>query len=271
MTSQELRHSPYLVILHVKTSADQKDYKHYELFVGTKDGQAKLYDPPNPPGLVPFHELAQRWAGVGLIVSASPVDANAFLAPGRRRFMTYVAIVVAVILVLHYGRRRWIAYWAGMSRRRRFVLALSQCAGLTVLGLLAGFIYHFANDEGFLAHGNATTSVVRAHVGSLLPHVNKEEVAELLNTETVFIDARYARDFKAGHLAGAINVPVNASDDERGKVLNGVSKDSHLVIYCQSAGCKFAEEVTKKLMADGFSDISIFKGGWGEWSADNDT
>ena len=40
-------------------------------------------------------------------------------------------------------------------------------------------------------------------------------------------------------------------------------------MYCQSAGCKYAEIVAIKLIDDGFSNISIFKGGWVEWAAKN--
>jgi hypothetical protein len=70
LTTRELRQSPYPIILHVKSAADKKGYDHYELFLETKNGQARLYDPPEPVRVVPFYELAPRWDGTGLIVSA---------------------------------------------------------------------------------------------------------------------------------------------------------------------------------------------------------
>jgi len=91
----------------------------------------------------------------------------------------------------------------------------------------------------------------------------------LLDGDTVFIDARLARDFKAGHLEGAISVPVNADDEERQKATVNIAKDARIVLYCQSAGCRFAEIVAIKLMDDGFSNISIFRVGWNEWVAKN--
>jgi len=46
----------------------------------------------------------------------------------------------------------------------------------------------------------------------------------LLNNNAVFVDARPNDDFKAGHLEGAINIPVDIIDDQRRKVMSGHSK-----------------------------------------------
>jgi rhodanese-related sulfurtransferase len=60
---------------------------------------------------------------------------------------------------------------------------------------------------------------------------------------------------------------VNAEDGERQQAMVNIAKTAPIVIYCQSKGCKFAEEVAKKLITDGFNNISIFRGGWHEWEA----
>ena len=109
----------------------------------------------------------------------------------------------------------------------------------------------------------------KAYQGSFIPKVSKSTVKKLLGSDTVFIDARFARDFKAKHLEGAVNIPVNATNEVRHKATAGISKDAHIVLYCQSAACKFAQKVAIKLIDDGFSNISIFRGGWAEWVAKN--
>ena len=130
-------------------------------------------------------------------------------------------------------------------------------------------IYHVANDEGLLANTLATASIQRAHRGNFIPKIGERKVHKLLGSDAVFIDARFARDYKAGHLKGAISLPVDANDVERQKVTADISKDSRIVMYCQSSKCKYAEIVAIKLIKDGFSNISIFRGGWVEWSAKN--
>lgn len=49
-----------------------------------------------------------------------------------------------------------------------------------------------------------------------------------------------------------------------------VAKDARIVVYCQSAGCKFAEKVAIKLVSDGFSNVSLFKGSWKKWATKAD-
>lgn len=265
LTSQVLRSSHYPVILHVKKSADSTKYDHYELFLGVENGLARLYDPPDPVRLVPFRELAPRWNGTGLIVSAQPIDTGKLFAPAYKSYVQCAAIALAVIALASSLRKPWLPLIGGLSRRGIFALSAMQCIGLMGVSLLAGMVYHFATDEGLLAHANATEAIEKAHVGDLTPKVSKAEVGQLLNTATVLIDARFASDFNAGHLPNAINVSIDSSDDQRHKVMAGIAKDAKIVVYCQSLGCKFAAEITAKLLEDGFSNVSIFKGGWHEW------
>ena len=44
LTSRELRYSAYPIILHTKSSLSKKKYDHYELFLGTQNGKARLVD-----------------------------------------------------------------------------------------------------------------------------------------------------------------------------------------------------------------------------------
>jgi len=268
LTSRELRQCPHPVILHVKPDTMSKEYSHYELFLGTQNGKVKLFDPPKPLRLVPFQELAPRWNGSGLIVSAKPIDLGAISSLARKRLIMYAAIALVIILIVHLAKR-WLPEVLFNSHGKLFGLSIGQGAAFAIATLLCGMFYHFANDEGLLANANATAAVQQAHLGNFIPKISEKRVHKLLNTGTVFIDARFARDFKAGHLKGAINVPVDANDVEHQKVTADIAKDTRIVLYCQSAGCKFAEKVAIKLASDGFSDISIFRGGWQEWVAKN--
>lgn len=268
LASRELRNCSHPVILHVKFDEDQKKYNHFELYLGTKDGKAMLFDPPNPIRLVSFAELVPRWDGNGLIVSARPIDLGAVSSPARKRFLMYAAIALVIILIVHRAKR-WLPETMLNSRGKLFGLSIGQGIAFAIAALLCGMLYHFANNEGLLANANATASIQQAHLGNFIPKVSEKNVHKLLDGDNVFIDARFARDFKAGHLKGAINVPVDANDVEHQKVTANISKNARIVVYCQSVGCKFAEIVAIKLMDDGFSDISIFRGGWNEWVAKN--
>lgn len=268
LNSRMLRRCQYPLILHVRSSVASPTYDHYELFLGERTGQARLFDAPGSLRSVPFRELAPCWDGSGLIVSTEPIDLAAVFAPARRRFMLYAACAVSAILALHGARRR-LPQELLNTKARLFALSATQAGAFAVVALLCGLLYHFANDEGLLANANATASIQEAHQGNFIPKVSERKVHKLLDTDAIFIDARFARDYEAGHLEGAISVPVDANDAERCKATAHISKDARIVLYCQSAGCKFAETVAIKLKADGFSNVSIFRGGWAEWVATN--
>lgn len=270
LTSRELRQATCPIILHVKLQPNSRTYAHYILYLGTREGYAIIYDPSNSIKAMPFHELVPRWDGVGLILSATPIDAISIFRPAYERFVLYVSIVAVFILFLRWVKQRWLSFSAAISRRKLLLLSAVQCCGLTLVALATGMLYHFANDEGFLVHMNATDSIKQAYWDTFISKISKNEVNTLFDTDTIFIDARFSSDFEAGHLKGAINVPINITDKERKILMANISKRSHIVVYCQSASCGYARNVTKKLLADGFRNVSIFKGGWREW-AQNET
>ncbi len=268
LTHRELRRCPYQAILHVKSDDMSRTYDHYELFLGTETGQAKLFDPPEPVRLVPFRELAPRWDGNGLILSTDPIDLRSVFGAARKRLIMYVGAAIASILALHWAKCR-LPKELFNTRIKLLVLSATQAGAFALVALLFGMLYHFANDTGLLANADATAMVRKAHAGNFIRKIGEKKVHKLLNADTVFVDARFARDYKVGHIEEAISVPVDANDVERRKAMANIRKDSPIVVYCQTSRCKYAEIVAVKLKEDGYSNISIFRGGWVEWVARN--
>jgi rhodanese-related sulfurtransferase len=269
LNSDVLRESPYPAILHVKTDSESKIYEHYALFLGTENGQAKIFNPPEPVKLIPFRELAPLWDGKGLFLSTRPIDLRAVFAPLWESFMMYAAVVAVIVLLVHIARSRLPAFLADMSHRRPIMLTAVHGLVIVIAAMLGGIIYHYANVEGLLANINATASLQKAHLNNFIPKIGERKVRKLLDTDTVFIDARISYDYEAGHLKGSVSIPIDVNDVEYRSATKRINKDSSIVVYCQSAHCKFAERVAVKLASDGFSDISIFRGGWAEWVAKN--
>ena len=52
--------------------------------------------------------------------------------------------------------------------------------------------------------------------------------------------------------------------------LGRTPKDASIIVYCQSAGCSYAEKIAVKLIADGFENVRLFRGGWQEWQAEEE-
>lgn len=99
-----------------------------------------------------------------------------------------------------------------------------------------------------------------AGAGSL----NANEAVQLINREkAVVVDVCGADEFKAGHVAGAKNLPL----DELESKLSGVVKNkaTPVILVCASgARSKRAVAVAKKL---GYENAHSLSGGLGAWRA----
>jgi len=86
------------------------------------------------------------------------------------------------------------------------------------------------------------------------------------NKTSVFIDAREPDFFEGGHLPGAINIPASRV---AGGDFGGLASDpaTPLIVYCSGGDCPDSYRVASALVAKGFQNVSVFAGGWDEWSA----
>lgn len=264
LSSNELKVFSQSIILHVKSSPKGKEYNHYVLFLGDKNGKAKIFDPPNPVEFIPYYELAPQWDGTGLIVSSEPINLTKVFAPARKRFAIFAAVIIATILIVKIVGKYLLHKVGHISKPVLMTFSVAQSAGLVIVALLIGVVYHFANDEGFLAHPGATEPAIKANLASFIPKVSAKDIKSA-NGGAVIIDARQTPDYEAGHIDGAINIPTTLCAAGRTAKLAEVAKNSRLIIYCQSAGCPYAEKVAANLMEDGFNNLAIYKGGWVDW------
>jgi phage shock protein E len=93
------------------------------------------------------------------------------------------------------------------------------------------------------------------------PKISLEEFEKRkAEPNTVVLDVRSEEEFAKGHIAGAVNLPINAKDfDERAKQLD---KDKTYLVHCQAGvrserACKKMDGVVPKLFN--------FAGGMNEW------
>jgi phage shock protein E len=83
---------------------------------------------------------------------------------------------------------------------------------------------------------------------------NKEKIVEKLNDGATIVDVRTADEYRAGHIEGAINVPLHNLD----KKLAQLKKKDTIVTCCLSGGR--SGQAADYLNANGIDTIN--GGGW---------
>ena len=86
---------------------------------------------------------------------------------------------------------------------------------------------------------------------------------------TLILDARPSAFFEQGHVPGALNLARDdfAHDYRRlSKVLKAAT-DKPIIVYCSGGDCHDSRLVANALLSLGFSNVSVFTGGWEAWSA----
>jgi rhodanese-related sulfurtransferase/DNA-binding HxlR family transcriptional regulator len=101
----------------------------------------------------------------------------------------------------------------------------------------------------------------RNYLGDEIEAISRDELrGRLRRGDVVLVDVRPADEFDAGHIAGAVSIPVDELDER----LAELPPDTEIVAYCRGAFCAYAHEAVRTLRARGRSARRL-EGGWPEW------
>ena len=101
-----------------------------------------------------------------------------------------------------------------------------------------------------------------AHRDELDPVPAREVLARLKSGLVTVLDVRPAEEFLAGHLTGALNVPV----DRLEAYLSKLPKRKEVIAYCRGPYCLMSFEAVAKLRKRGFKAKRLADG-YPEWRA----
>jgi rhodanese-related sulfurtransferase len=82
----------------------------------------------------------------------------------------------------------------------------------------------------------------------------------------VLIDVRPVDEFEAGHIEGAISIPIDEFDAR----LAELPENAEIVAYCRGPFCAFASEAVRRLRAIDRLARRL-EVGWSEWRLGRDT
>lgn len=116
--------------------------------------------------------------------------------------------------------------------------------------------------------GNRVSDVerlARAYLGDHdgLEALTKEELKRRLrNKDVLVLDVRPPEEFEAGHIPGAISIPVG----ELRRRLRELPKNKEIVAYCRGQYCSFAPEAVRYLSSKGY-DAKLLREGLPDWAS----
>lgn len=150
-------------------------------------------------------------------------------------------------------------------RQARLVEAEKQ--GVFVTYRLADRVDEFYRSLRELAEVRLTEvqEIARAFVedhGDLEPVDRRQLLKRVQAGEVVVLDVRPAEEYLAGHLPGALSIPLGELEQRVGIL----PKDREIVAYCRGPYCVLAPEAVAKLRARGFR-ASALGDGVAEWRA----
>lgn len=151
-----------------------------------------------------------------------------------------------------------------------------RAAGLVESRKQGLFVHYRLADDSVFALSQAILTVaerrlaeldriVREHFGDRSepePIAMQDLLARARSGKVVILDTRPAREFAAGHIAGALSVPVQ----ELERKLAELPKGKELVAYCRGRYCVYADRAVAMLRASGRRARRL-NGGFPDWKA----
>jgi rhodanese-related sulfurtransferase len=149
---------------------------------------------------------------------------------------------------------------------------VAEMAAIVAIAAIIGIIWNYrllADVFQGRAVGGGTAAPTPAVTGVSAPvplPLGLMQVKELFDrNEALIIDARDRDDYGAGHIRGAVLLPLGEADRLIPPLTASTPKDRLLVIYCNGYDCHDSRALGDKLIQAGFLQVFVFEGGFPEW------
>lgn len=85
-------------------------------------------------------------------------------------------------------------------------------------------------------------------------------------TPALWIDARPAARFEAGHIPGALLLNEDDWDGQLGPFLAAWKPGMPVIVYCDNLDCHSSRQVARRLRSElETADVRVLQGGWTRW------
>ncbi len=150
---------------------------------------------------------------------------------------------------------------SGLAESRKLGLQVIYRLSDDQIPILLGCISRIAEK-----HLAEVERIVREHFDArdALTPVGRNDLMTRVKEGSMVIDVRPAAEYEAGHIPGAINIPV----DELPQHLEALPHDQEIVAYCRGPYCMLAYEAVATLREAGYQARRL-EDGFPEWKAES--
>ncbi len=251
------------LLAFVRRDSASTRFNHWVLVVPESNGVMTVYDGPDEAYELTTAEFLGIWSGLGLYICDGSINPLAIIWSGRISLL--FGATCLVLLLITVFRRYLSRVFTTNTRIVSGLLAASTIlcvSGNTVFGDLSN------HSRGVRVASGPFHKAIRK-TGTLYDAERASKSSSML-----LVDARRARDFRLGSIAGSVNIPVSASTWAIAEYVQKLDRNTPIVVFCQSAYCPYDDEIGAKLESLGFTNVTVCNEGWLEynttWSSRNE-
>ncbi|UCH22596.1 MAG: rhodanese-like domain-containing protein [Deltaproteobacteria bacterium] len=143
---------------------------------------------------------------------------------------------------------------------------------ISIISVILAFIVNSLRTQGLPLFESAPRPLAQTNDHSTADSVMIKEISieEAIDGFTkgkfLFADARSEKEYKSGHIKGALNLPAGEFDDWVGSFLETTDPEANIITYCEGYYCTLAKELAQKLIMAGFENVYYLPDGWGNWN-----
>ena len=143
---------------------------------------------------------------------------------------------------------------------------ISQVTIIIGLSVIAGLIVNFVRSDGILVYCQWHSESQADAATSDPLRISLENAAALYKKDkAVFIDARPASEYEAGHIKGALNLPWSEAEEMCFEIFQKIPMDEPIVTYCDGPACELSDFLAEFLQDIGYKNAKSLHNGWGRW------
>lgn len=157
-------------------------------------------------------------------------------------------------------------------------LQILRSARLVIVRREGTYAYYRLADEHVLRVWTAMSELGMSHLLEIdnlmksytgqrgkLEAINADDlIRRLKDGSLVLLDARPQDEYEAGHIPGALSLPVSSLEVD----LLALSKEQEIVAYCRNSYCLLSNELAEVLQGKGYK-VRVLDGGITNWQLQN--